>query len=444
MSSAFYVTTTVTGTSLQVIVNAVAGSSIESADLVVFYLAGSGTFTGATGPAGWETLANTTNGKIGMVDLTLNAPVATTADGVLVTLNFTLPASGDVVQGTVTVSVYTNSTGTGFGASPAETLQEPVTCFVTGTRIAVPGGWARIETLRMGDRVLIAGGGVRPIVWIGHPEVDILHHPEPDSVRPIRCQANAVVPGQPECDLLLSPDHALLIDGMLISAHALVNGDSIAPEQMEHVGYWHIELDRHDIILAEALTVESYLDNGHRGSFEGITMRLHPVFARDAESTSEAAPYVTDPDLVRPVWQRLTDRATAAAQLPSTDELDVALLADGRRIVPSTDGTGRHVFAVPVGTVSAVLVSRTARPSDRTPWCGDRRVLGVAVGAVQVDGVPLALESLTQGWHAAERAGERCWRWTNGAASINLPGDAAVLDVLITATLPYAGALAAA
>jgi hypothetical protein len=64
MSSAFYVTTVINGTSLQVIVNAVAGSSIESADLVVSYLAGSGTFTGATGPAGCETLANPANGML--------------------------------------------------------------------------------------------------------------------------------------------------------------------------------------------------------------------------------------------------------------------------------------------------------------------------------------------------------------------------------------------
>jgi hypothetical protein len=285
----------------------------------------------------------------------------------------------------------------------------------------------------MGDLVVTASGGIRPVVWIGHREVDIVRHPEPDAVRPIRFKADAVAVGQPGCDLLLSPDHALLIDGMLIRAHALVNGGSIVPERVEHVGYWHVELESHDILLAEGLPVESYLDTGLRDSFEGVTMRLHPLFCQETPQ----APYVTDPETVRPIWQRLAERSTEAYPHPSTDEPDVALLADGRRITPSTDGTGRHVFAVPVGTRSATLVSRTARPSDRAPWCGDRRVLGVAVGVVQVDGVRLELEALTEGWHAAEWAGARCWRWTNGAATIRLPGHAAVLDVMITATLAY-------
>ena len=441
MSSAFYVTTNVTGTTLQVIVNAVAGSSIESADLAVSYLATTGTFTGATGPSGWSTVANVGNGKISMIDAALTAPVATAADGVLVTLNFTLPSIGAVVQGTVTVNDYSNSAGSGFGASPSNTLAAAA-CFATGTRIAVPGGAVRVEALQTGDAVLTASGAVRPIVWIGRREVDIARHPEPDSVRPIRIQANAVAPGQPVDDLLLSPDHALLIDGMLIGAHALVNGGSIAPETMDHVGYWHVELETHDIILAEGVPVESYLDTGHRDSFEGITMRLHPVFIDLGHAAVPVFPYVTDPERVEPIWQRLTDRATASSLQPSTDEPDVALIASGRRIVPSTDGSGRHVFAVPAGTRQATLVSRTARPSDRMPWCGDRRLLGVAVGFVQVDGVAVALETLSDGWHAAEHNDGQRWRWTNGAAAISLPGHAAVLDVTITATLPYARAAA--
>ena len=67
---------------------------------------------------------------------------------------------------------------------------------------------------------------------------------------------------------------------------------------------------------------------------------------------------------------------------------------------------------------------------------------GVAVGFVQVDGVAVALETLSDGWHAAEHNDGQRWRWTNGAAAISLPGHAAVLDVTITATLPYARAAA--
>jgi hypothetical protein len=41
-----------------------------------------------------------------------------------------------------------------------------------------------------------------------------------------------------------------------------------------------VELAEHDVVLAEGLTVESYLDVGDRGEFAGgEVIRLHPDFA---------------------------------------------------------------------------------------------------------------------------------------------------------------------
>src|ERR1019366_10641252 len=55
--------------------------------------------------------------------------------------------------------------------------------------------------------------------------------------------------------------------GVLIPIRYLVNGRSIAQEARDEVTYWHVELARHDILLAEGLPAESYLDTGNRDAF---------------------------------------------------------------------------------------------------------------------------------------------------------------------------------
>jgi len=48
----------------------------------------------------------------------------------------------------------------------------------------------------------------------------------------------------------------------------LINGTSIARATVAAVTYWHVELDRHDLLLAEGLAAESFLDHGMRAWFD--------------------------------------------------------------------------------------------------------------------------------------------------------------------------------
>ena len=123
-------------------------------------------------------------------------------------------------------------------------------------------------TIRIGDRVVTHAGTSRPVLWIGQRQLDLTRHPTPDSVRPIRIRADAFADGVPRRDLLVSPDHAVLRDGMLIPARLLLNGASIVRATGQRaITYYHIELETHDILLAENLPAESYLDTGNRGMF---------------------------------------------------------------------------------------------------------------------------------------------------------------------------------
>jgi hypothetical protein len=189
-------------------------------------------------------------------------------------------------------------------------------CFAAGTAILGPFGARAVEDLRAGDRVVTASGRIAALRWVGRRRIDLRRHVRPQDVAPIRVRAGAFGAGVPVRDLFLSPDHAVLVDGVLIPIRHLANGRSIATEPCAEVTYFHLELDRHDAVIAEGLVCESYLDTGNRAAFEGSAMALHPDFgSREAAlATWEAqgcAAILTDPadPRLRAAHRRLMARA---------------------------------------------------------------------------------------------------------------------------------------
>lgn len=155
-----------------------------------------------------------------------------------------------------------------------------IACFAAGTRIATASGYRRVESLAAGEMIRTPAGEHLPIVWVGQRLVDCQRHPDPASVQPVRIAAHAFGPGEPARDLILSPDHALYRSGVLIPVKHLINGISIRQESWPRVTYYHVELPHHDILLAEGLAAESYLDTGQRAAFTGgQVQQLHPCFA---------------------------------------------------------------------------------------------------------------------------------------------------------------------
>jgi Hint domain len=167
-------------------------------------------------------------------------------------------------------------------AMPDTGPEVSVACFVRGSRIATPGGDVPIERLAVGDVVETLAAELTPIRWIGHRHVDCGRHPNPPAVWPVRIAPNTFGSGMPCRDLWLSPDHAVFAEGILIPIKHLINGVSVSQVSVTTVAYYHIELTEHDILFAEGLMVESYLDTGNRSGFgnSGNVTRLHPDFAR--------------------------------------------------------------------------------------------------------------------------------------------------------------------
>jgi Ca2+-binding RTX toxin-like protein len=146
---------------------------------------------------------------------------------------------------------------------------EQVICFYPGTDIATPAGPRAVESLGIGDLVLTFEGAAAPVRWMGRQTVST-RFGDPMQVLPIRIRAGALGEGLPVRDLLVSPDHAILVGGLLVQAGALVNGASILRERRvpERFTYHHVELAAHALILAEGVPAETFVDNVARGAFD--------------------------------------------------------------------------------------------------------------------------------------------------------------------------------
>ncbi|MDF0598279.1 Hint domain-containing protein [Psychromarinibacter halotolerans] len=147
-----------------------------------------------------------------------------------------------------------------------------VTCFAAGTQIAAPGGERAVETLEPGDRVLTPEGEAT-VTWVGRRTVHKLFTPA-EKFAPVRVTAGALGDGIPHTDLVLTADHALILDGMAVNAGALVNGTTIRFDAMadlpEQVTYYHVETDHHEVILANGTPAETYVDNVGRRAFDNF------------------------------------------------------------------------------------------------------------------------------------------------------------------------------
>jgi hypothetical protein len=315
-------------------------------------------------------------------------------------------------------------------------------CFAEGTRIQTVRGEVSVELLRSGDQVVTQAGEQRvprPVKWIGHRRIDLTAHPAPERAAPVRIRRGAIARDVPRRDLLVSPDHAVWLDGVLVLARRLVNGATISQETgARAVRYFHVELDRHAILLAEGLPAESYLDTGNRGFFANADEPtvLHPDLTGDANDwrlAGSCAPLLDEPEAMWRIWKKFADRAVGLGYVVetknTTSDPDLYLLADGVRVAPSTTGQYRRDFVVPAGATELRLMSRTARPIACRPWLNDRRSLGVPVAGIQSRGghtttdVPMDHPALADGWWGVEDDGEATIRWTNGDARLPpLPG----------------------
>ncbi|MCQ8279331.1 Hint domain-containing protein [Acetobacteraceae bacterium KSS8] len=366
---------------------------------------------------------------------TLAATTTTVLTSEIDALKFT-PTKGQVADGNTVSTKFSVAINDSDGSvSTQTTLTIQATCFLPGSLIATPSGEAPVETLAAGDTVMVLEDGhlvPRPVRWAGRGRISAEQTAASDAAFPIRIRAGAFGPDQPRRDLLVTPEHCLLTEAGLIPARMLVNGGSVLIDRdVTAYDYFHLELDRHGILMAENLPAESYLDSGNRGFFSE-TDSVRPGSLRPA------APLAVARNQAEPVWRALALRARdilglalseqAAAYLDGqtpeapADALRL-LLADGRELAALSHDGDRRMFRIPRGAQVVKLLSGASVPAERIgPFIDDRRRLGVPVTHLVwwqglQDRVLPAADLAAEGWHDLEGS----HRWTNGDATLVLP-----------------------
>nr|WP_294915836.1 Hint domain-containing protein [uncultured Neokomagataea sp.] len=333
------------------------------------------------------------------------------------------------------------------------------TCFLAGVSIETAGGLKSVEDMSIGDLVMtydLEGRAVSQAVqWVGQRQAQVDADLSDDAAGyPVRIRQDAIAPGVPFKDLLVTSEHCMLLDGAFVPVRMLVNGRTIAYDRsVTSYKYYHIETEKHAIIQANGALTESYLNTGNRNLFEqcghvvSIGGRAIKTWEDDA-----AAPLACGMEHVEPLFRALEQRADELG-FPAVDA--IAFTDDAELMVRTNTGetfevlrrVGRSVFfRLPSGVSSVELLSRVSRPCDYIgPFCDDRRSLGGAVSAITLHGLDgkrdlpaYRTDVECSGWHACEHSDVR---WTSGAAYIDLPvmmqDGIWALEVEIAASGPY-------
>jgi hypothetical protein len=145
-----------------------------------------------------------------------------------------------------------------------------VICFTPDTRISTPDGLRQIRQLRPGDHILTRDNGPQEVLWSGHRRMSGARLYAMPHLRPIRFKANAMGLYRPDEDLLVSPQHRMLVKGaaaqalfntdeVLVAAEDLVNDSTIMIDHaLREVTYVHVLLEHHNVVWANGLETESF------------------------------------------------------------------------------------------------------------------------------------------------------------------------------------------
>jgi hypothetical protein len=251
------------------------------------------------------------------------------------------------------------------------TINGDMPCFARGTRLLTLNGYRPVEFFAPGDPIITLDGATRAVRWIGRRTLDLALDPR---ATPVTFAAGALGVGIPARPVKLSPLHGVFLAGVLVPAMHLVNGATITQNQTCAATYYHVELDRHDVILADGMAAETYLDTGNRGA-------LYQERGRRGTCRISCAPVVTTGPCLAAIRLKLHNIALAAGYT-LTYEPGLRGVAGQTSVVPRiTKKTGRRIarFRVPQGAAALLLAARTAAPADTDPQSEDRRQIGICL-----------------------------------------------------------------
>lgn len=178
----------------------------------------------------------------------------------------TTDADGDSTSGTVN---FQDRDGTVTGSLVFGEIENLIPCFTPGTAIATPRGEKLVEELKVGDKVITRDNGLQEIRWIGQRMLSGEELAKSPHLRPVLIRAGSLGHGLPERDMLLSPQHRILLNSdraalyfeereVLAAAKHLVGIEGVSQVETRAATYIHFMCDQHEVVLSNGTWTESF------------------------------------------------------------------------------------------------------------------------------------------------------------------------------------------
>ena len=193
---------------------------------------------------------------------------------------------------------YFDDTDTLLGTSQFEEIEKVIPCFTPGTLIATPRGEVAVETLKEGDRVITRDNGIQEIRWMGSKGLTGRELLQKEHLKPVLIQKGSLGYGLPERDMLVSPNHRVLVNNdktalyfeereVLVAAKHLTGLAGVNRVDTMKTTYIHFMFDQHEVILSDGSWTESF-QPGHQ-TLDGLgnaqrqeILELFPELATEA------------------------------------------------------------------------------------------------------------------------------------------------------------------
>ncbi len=172
----------------------------------------------------------------------------------------------DAESGTVS---YFDENGLLTGTLEFTEIENVVPCFTPGSMIATPRGEVPVQSLKVGDKVITRDNGIQEIRWMGAKQMDFAALAKDPHLKPILIQKGSLGDGLPERDMLVSPNHRMLVANdktalyfeereVLAAAKHLVNNRGIYNVETVGTTYIHFMFDNHEVVLSDGTWTESF------------------------------------------------------------------------------------------------------------------------------------------------------------------------------------------
>lgn len=193
---------------------------------------------------------------------------------------------------------------------------EGVVCFTPGTMLETPDGQVPVEDLVAGDQVMTRDNGSEEVLWVGQRHVSGARLYAMPDLRPVRIREGAFGDDRPTDDLIVSPDHRMLVKGpaalalwgeheVLVTARDMIDDHRVTRDlAAKSVTYIHLMLARHHILIANGMETESF----HPGAAE-----IDTIADDQLERLYDVMPDLRyDASVYGPMSRRVLGRAEAA------------------------------------------------------------------------------------------------------------------------------------